>query len=108
MRDQSLAGLTVEELWALYEKVSSVLEAKMIAEQRVLEGRLAALRTSSVDTHHDQTPVRRPYPMVRPKFRNPENPSQTWAGRGKQPHWFATQVGAGRPISDLRIQQAAD
>jgi hypothetical protein len=31
----------------------------------------------------------RPYRKVNPKFRNPERPSETWAGRGKQPHWVS-------------------
>ena len=108
MRELSFDGMSVDELWAFYEIVSSALEAKMIAEQTILEGRLAKLRrTSSANVLHERT-VRRPYPIVRPKFRNPEDPSQTWAGRGKQPRWFVTQVGAGRPINDLRIQQAAE
>jgi DNA-binding protein H-NS len=25
---------------------------------------------------------------VAPKYRNPENPAQTWSGRGKRPFWF--------------------
>ena len=108
MEEPSFDGLTIDALWAFHEKVSSMLEAKMIAERTVLEGRLAALRTSSANELHERAPVRRPYPIVLPKFRNPEDPSQTWAGRGKQPRWFVTQVGAGRPISDLRIQQAAE
>jgi DNA-binding protein H-NS len=108
MKEPSFDGLTIDALWAFYAKVSSMLEAKMIAERKVLEGRLAALRTSSANELPEKTPVRRPYPIVLPKFRNPEDPSQTWAGRGKQPRWFATQVGAGRPIDDLKIHQAAE
>ncbi|HEV7216687.1 MAG TPA: H-NS histone family protein [Chloroflexota bacterium] len=26
---------------------------------------------------------------VAPKYRNPENPTQTWSGRGKRPVWFS-------------------
>lgn len=26
---------------------------------------------------------------VAPKYRNPENPAQTWSGRGKRPLWFS-------------------
>jgi len=29
-----------------------------------------------------------PKATVAPKFRNPENPAQTWSGRGKRPLWF--------------------
>jgi DNA-binding protein H-NS len=33
---------------------------------------------------------------VAPKYRNPKNPSETWAGRGAMPRWMATQVKAGK------------
>jgi DNA-binding protein H-NS len=26
---------------------------------------------------------------VAPKYRNPENPAETWSGRGRQPLWLA-------------------
>jgi DNA-binding protein H-NS len=51
--------------------------------------------------------VRRPYPVVVPKYRNPERPSETWAGRGKTPRWLAAQLKSGRRIDDFRIRQAA-
>jgi DNA-binding protein H-NS len=42
-------------------------------------------------------PQRRPYPKVTPKFKNPQDPSQTWSGRGKQP-----RKGVGRsPYSSI-------
>jgi DNA-binding protein H-NS len=42
----------------------------------------------------------RPVPA---KYRNPENPQQTWSGRGKRPRWFVDALGAGRQESDLRV-----
>jgi DNA-binding protein H-NS len=44
---------------------------------------------------------------VFPKFFNPDDPSQTWAGRGKQPRWMMQQLKSGRHVDDFRIQQAA-
>jgi DNA-binding protein H-NS len=29
---------------------------------------------------------------VAPKYRNPEDPAQTWTGRGRQPAWFAAAL----------------
>jgi DNA-binding protein H-NS len=42
----------------------------------------------------------RPVPA---KYRNPDNPQQTWSGRGKRPRWFVEALGAGREESDLRV-----
>ena len=41
---------------------------------------------------------------VAPKYRNPANPSETWAGRGKQPRWLAAQTAAGRKLEDFLIR----
>jgi len=41
---------------------------------------------------------------VAPKYRNPSNPAETWAGRGKQPRWLAAQTGAGKRLEDFLIR----
>ncbi len=40
---------------------------------------------------------------VAPKFRNPGNPAQTWAGRGQQPTWLAAEIARGRKLADFAI-----
>jgi DNA-binding protein H-NS len=41
---------------------------------------------------------------VAPKYRNPQNPAETWAGRGQQPKWMATQIAGGKKIEDFLIK----
>lgn len=38
-----------------------------------------------------------------PKFANPENPSQTWTGKGRQPKWYVEAISAGKSPDDLEI-----
>jgi DNA-binding protein H-NS len=40
---------------------------------------------------------------VAPKFRNPDNPAELWAGRGRKPKWVEEKLAAGRQLEDLRI-----
>lgn len=40
---------------------------------------------------------------VAPKYRNPENPKETWSGRGMQPRWLAEQVKRGKSAADFLI-----
>jgi DNA-binding protein H-NS len=40
---------------------------------------------------------------VKPKYRNPADPSQKWSGRGRQPLWYAAAVKAGKKEKDLLI-----
>lgn len=37
-----------------------------------------------------------------PRYRNPDNPDQTWSGRGRRPRWVHEAEAAGRPLEDLR------
>lgn len=37
------------------------------------------------------------------KYQNPENPAQTWTGRGRKPAWFTAAIAAGKNIEDLEI-----
>jgi DNA-binding protein H-NS len=96
----NFASMSVEELWAIYEEISKLLEVKMLAEKEILERRL-------IDMHHpataDRLRVRRPYPPVVPKFANPDEPSQVWSGRGKQPRWVTEKLASGLALEDLSI-----
>lgn len=40
---------------------------------------------------------------VPPKFRNPDNPSETWTGRGRQPKWIAAKIAGGVTMESLKI-----
>jgi DNA-binding protein H-NS len=40
---------------------------------------------------------------VAPKYRNPDNPAETWSGRGKQPRWLAAYTGQGRNLEEFKI-----
>lgn len=38
-----------------------------------------------------------------PKYANPENPSQTWTGRGRQPAWVKEALENGADLDDMLI-----
>jgi DNA-binding protein H-NS len=37
------------------------------------------------------------------RFRNPENETQQWTGRGRQPKWVKEWVEGGKPLDKLRV-----
>ena len=41
---------------------------------------------------------------VPPKYRNPANPKETWAGRGKQPRWLSAETAKGRKLEEFLIK----
>jgi DNA-binding protein H-NS len=38
-----------------------------------------------------------------PKYKNPENPSQTWSGRGRQPAWFKAALESGKSPDEMAV-----
>lgn len=99
LKNLNLAMMSADELWRLHEEIGATLAAKLDAEKLELERRLARLGGCSLS----QQKTRRPYPKVLPKYRNPERPSETWSGRGKQPRWLGTQLRSGVKVDDLLI-----
>jgi DNA-binding protein H-NS len=120
MNRNDLKSMSTDELWALHEEIAARLAEALTAEKSVLENRLKLLqrgieiqpaahngKSSRAKSSAKRSTARRPYPTVFPKYRNPERPSETWAGRGKTPRWLTAQLKSGRRIDDFRIRHVA-
>jgi len=108
----NLSSLSMDELWALHEQVGNILAEKITNEKRELEQRLAKLNSGMMAKVNrpdlqvaERRGARRKYPPVLPKFQNPSDPSETWAGRGKQPRWMVLQLKAGKKMTDFLIDR---
>jgi DNA-binding protein H-NS len=111
MKRHDLKSLSVDQLWTLHEEVAAVLTKKIIAERAQLERKLRQLKGEVVLNEYDVGKIgraRRPYQQVFPKYRNPAQPSETWAGRGKRPRWLAAQLKSGKTLEDFKIQPPSD
>src|SRR5258708_38446754 len=97
--------MSIDELWALHLELDAVLTRKISAKSNQLEQRLRLLESGASEAKIGRE--RRPYPRVLPKYRNPDKPSETWAGRGKQPRWVTAQLRSGKTLEDFRIQPAS-
>jgi len=98
MKRTSLEEMNVDDLWSLHVEITELLQQRMQSEKERLEERLKQLDSP--------VPGHRNYPPVFPKYRNPDRPAETWAGRGKQPRWLVAQLRSGKQIEDFRIKQA--
>jgi DNA-binding protein H-NS len=105
MTKDDFERMSIDDLWSLHEQICSVLETKIKDEKRKLEHRLDELVRRSVAA---QTDIRqtRPSQKGEPKFRNPDDPSITWSGRGRHPRWMNELLAAGRAIDDFRIAES--
>jgi len=113
MKKTNLEAMSVDDLWSLHEEISKILSSRITSEKRELEKRLAILnRGREAIERGEGTPslnangkARRKYPRVFPKYRNPQFPSETWSGRGKQPRWLVAAIQSGRKIEDFKIRE---
>ena len=107
-RPSKLAAMSVEALLQLRDDIGNILTQKV----GQLQSQLAALGDGGSITSGKKA-VGRPRGSkmkgrkVAPKYRNPKNRSETWAGRGAMPRWMAAQIKAGKKREDFAIHKSA-
>lgn len=82
--DSTIINKRQSELVELRQKIDDLIDASEFTLQEVLEAK----------------PMRKP---VQPKYRNPENPEQTWTGRGRRPRWVEDCISNGTDLEELAI-----
>ena len=100
----ALKSMSVEKLVALKGQVEAMLSSKILEQRRALESELSKLdrfeggigRAKSVGRGGARG-------VVAPKYRNPDNPNETWAGRGLRPRWLAAAIKGGKSLEDFAI-----
>lgn len=121
-----LEGLSAKELQALIAKASqrrkTLAKRKPVAVVRKKLVSLAKAEGYSIDelfgtarwvrdkagTEAKKGPARKSGQKgskVEPKYRNPANPAETWAGRGMPPKWMSAEMAKGRKLEDFLIQK---
>lgn len=97
-----LTTLSTEELTTLEQDIKAEKQRRLDAERKALLDQareLAKKHGVSVDTL--LIPAGRRRSSAPAKYRNPDNPKQTWSGRGKKPAWVQAHLDAGGTLDDL-------
>ena len=90
----NLETLSPAELKALIANAQSQMQAAHGNQVKEVREKIERLLKSNSLTLADVYPTRggkgakAPKSVVAPKYRNPENATQMWSGRGKRPLWF--------------------
>jgi DNA-binding protein H-NS len=104
----ALKSMSIEKLVALKDQIEAMLSSKVLEQRRALESELAKL--GRFQGGKSGLKVARGFGArgaVAPKYRNPENPAETWAGRGLKPRWLAAAIKSGKKPEDFLIAGAA-
>ena len=99
----NLKSMSVDRLTALREQVNAVLSSKVAEERRTVQEQLSRLDRLAVGEARAKGLGRGVRGAVPPKYRNPEDPLETWAGRGLKPRWLAAALKSGGKLDDFAI-----
>jgi DNA-binding protein H-NS len=102
MKGPNLSAMSVDDLLQLRDRVSQILANRVQTERRELESRLERLQSVTGVSFRGGKRGK-----VAPKYRNPENPAETWTGRGLRPRWLAAAMKTGKKLVDFQIAGAA-
>jgi DNA-binding protein H-NS len=95
----------LEKLGADVEKALDKLRKKDLRKVRQEMEKLAAAHGVSVaDVMGSKAPAKKaPKTKSAPKFANPDDKSQTWTGKGRQPVWYKAAIEAGKTPDSMAI-----
>jgi DNA-binding protein H-NS len=97
-----LKSMSIDKLSKLREQIAVALSAKVIEERRAVQEQLGKLdRLAGGSRSNGVRGGLRG--AVAPKYRNPDNPGETWAGRGLKPRWLAAALKTGKKLEDFSI-----
>ncbi len=103
----ALKTMSIDKLMKLKEQIEDMLAAKISEQRRALESELSKLgRFQGAGRGKAAFGRGSARGTVAPKYRNPENPSETWAGRGLKPRWLTAAIKGGKDIEDFAIAGA--
>ena len=99
----NLKSMSIDKLSKLRSQVDAVLSTKVVEEREAVQdqlGKLSRLATTGMRVKGTRVGARGP---VVPKYRNPANPMETWAGRGLKPRWLAPALKSGKKLEHFSI-----
>jgi DNA-binding protein H-NS len=101
----NLKFMSIDKLTKLRDQVETALHSKVADERRTLEAELTKLSRLSASESRSKGLRLGARGPVAPKYRNPANPNETWAGRGLTPRWLAAALKSGKKLEHFSIAQ---
>jgi DNA-binding protein H-NS len=96
--------MSIDKLSKLKDQVDAAIASRVVEERRTLQGQLGKLsRFEHGRSRAGRVGSRGAIP---PKYRNPDNPTETWAGRGLRPRWLAAALKSGKKLEHFAIGPA--
>jgi DNA-binding protein H-NS len=101
----ALKTMSIDKLLEFKSQIEAALASRVTEQRRALELELSKLDRFEGGKGRGKAAVGRggARGAVAPKYRNPENADETWAGRGLKPRWLTAAIKSGGKIEDFAI-----
>jgi DNA-binding protein H-NS len=105
MAKGDLEKMSVAQLKALQEQVEQTIEVRRDTEKTAVRDKVIKLIEDAGFTFEEIFgKPRGKKTALPPKYRNPNNASQTWSGRGRRPQWLDQLMAKGKKQEEFLIK----
>jgi DNA-binding protein H-NS len=92
--EKEIKGRQQDEVKKAREQILSIAQTLGVSVEDLLADSKKKAKAGASETKE----------KVRAQYRNPNDPEQTWTGRGRQPKWVVEALAQGKKMEDFRIQ----
>lgn len=112
--EKNIGKMELEQLLEAQNKIADLIKEKQVEKKSKLESsfqeqaQAVGLGIAQIIWSDEDTGAKKPNKRKRtfkPKYRNPENPEETWTGLGKKTKWLEAKLKAGHKLTDFLIPE---
>ena len=107
MAKVNLDKLNLKELHEIRAKAAKQIESRRKSEIKKIRKEINSMIKENGFTLSDIFPSMKPATKnktaAQPKYRNPDNTEETWAGRGRKPKWLEAKIASGSKEDEFLI-----
>ena len=107
IKKRDLDAMSYAQLSDLRGRVDEAMFQRQVAEKAALKAKMQALAAeagfSMDELLGSSGRGKKKSGISVPKYCNPEDPSQTWTGRGRKPNWLVNALNDGADMEDFAI-----
>lgn len=95
--------MPLKQLVDLQARLATAIAAARERERAEVKQEMAALAEKRGFSLRELMGGRGKGKIAAPKYMNPDNPAETWTGRGRKPNWLVAKLKKGAKIDDFAI-----
>ncbi len=100
----NIKSMSLPELVKIKVKLAAEIELRAVADRSRLIDALGSLRRMAISGKRNGASHPLAGKKLLPRYRNPKNSNETWAGRGYRPRWLAKALKTGKRLEAFAVK----